>query len=195
MGLFRVFAIGSFLLMSFVAGLGLGQGDWVRPIPVNLAYFALALIFLFAPRFSSKFNWLQFWTAPLMDIPMMYFGLRLSLGDDNLYPHLVAGSAITIFIMLIVFSPKGLSPWPTMLACVVGAGLSILLMHESGVAFPAWAPSTVLTFILAFAISRSIARRPLVIAPRIRRRKRPSFTIGSLLFARHRRSYSANRRR
>ena len=164
MGIFRVFAIGSFIVMALIAGLGMGQGDWVRPLPVNFVYFTLALVFLFAPRFSNKLTWLQFWTAPLMDIPMMYLGLRQSLGDDNPYPHLVGGSAITIFIMLIIFSPKGLSRWPTVLACVVGAVLSMLLLHESGVTFPAWAPSTILTFVLAFAIARFIARRPLVIA-------------------------------
>lgn len=47
---------------------------------------------------------------------------------------------------------------------VVAAVLAILLLHEAGVSFPAWAPSTILTFGLTYVVARSIARRPQTIA-------------------------------
>lgn len=164
LGIFRTLAVGVWGVMSLVAGYALDQGDWQRPLPVLGLYFGLSLIFLFGPRFAARLRWLENWSAPLMDLPMIYLSLRQSLGADNPYPQVVAGFVIVIFLLLILPSPAGMKRLPTVLAAVEGAVLSLLLLHEAGVLFPAWAPSVVIVFVFAGVVARHIARRPLVIA-------------------------------
>ncbi len=164
LGIIRVAALGVAVTVGVVAGYGLGQGDWTRPLPLRAIYLLLALVFLLGPRVFQRLGWLQLWTVPLVDLPMIYLSSRLSLGADNPYPQLVAGSVITTFVILILVSPTGANRRPTAVGCVVASLLSILLLHEVGIAFPAWAPSTMMAFALTFVVARSISRRPEAIA-------------------------------
>ena len=164
LGILRVGALSVLVAMGVTAGFGLGQEDWIRPLPVRIAYLLLALIFFLGPRVSDRLSSLQLWTAPLLDLPMIYASMRLALGPDNPYPQMVAGAAVATFALVIVVSPMGLDRRPLALACVVATVLALLLLHEAGVTFPAWAPSIALTFGLTYVVTRFISRRPLEIA-------------------------------
>lgn len=163
-GVFRCVATGAWVIMALAAGYGLGLADWQRPVPVLLLYFVLSLAFLLAPRHFPRLRWLEQWTNPLLDLPMIYLSLRFSLGPDNPYPQVVAGFTIVVFIALILPSPAGTGRLPTILACIEAAVLSILILHETGVTFPAWSPSVIMVFVMVGVLARNIARRPIVIA-------------------------------
>lgn len=151
------------LLMAIFAGYVLDQKDWKVQLPAVGIYFFLSIVLLWGPRLIRIPHGIRRWATALFDIPLIFWSMDLSL-ESNPHPQVAALITVCLFLLFIAPAPSGLSYGPIIVSSVTGFVCSSLLLHDSGVSFPAWTPSLAVIFLLTAVFSIFIARRPIVIA-------------------------------